>query len=98
MLPTLVFIGSIIAVIVVGLFALHTGPDRAPRGAVSATEALGILLILKAFAAGCSAVTGVEAIANGVPAFKRAARPHRAADRDHARGAARRRCWSGWRC
>ena len=35
-----------------------------------ATEALGIVLILKAFAAGCSAVTGVEAIANGVPAFK----------------------------
>ncbi len=35
-----------------------------------ATEALGILLLLKAFAAGCSAVTGVEAISNGVPAFR----------------------------
>jgi hypothetical protein len=34
------------------------------------TEALGILLVLKAFAAGCSAVTGVEAIANGVPEFR----------------------------
>src|SRR6202011_6120657 len=34
------------------------------------TESLGIVLILKAFAAGCSAVTGVEAIANGVPAFR----------------------------
>jgi len=32
--------------------------------------ALGIVLILKAFAAGCAAVTGVEAIANGVPAFR----------------------------
>ena len=31
---------------------------------------MGIVLILKAFASGCSAVTGVEAIANGVPAFR----------------------------
>ena len=35
-----------------------------------ATEAIGIVLLLKAFAAGCSAVTGIEAIANGVPAFR----------------------------
>jgi amino acid transporter len=34
------------------------------------TETLGILLILRAFAAGCTALTGVEAISNGVPAFK----------------------------
>ena len=33
-------------------------------------EALGILLLLKAFAGGSVALTGVEAIANGVPAFK----------------------------
>ncbi|MGH3855252.1 MAG: amino acid permease, partial [Pseudonocardiaceae bacterium] len=33
-------------------------------------EALGVILVLKAFAAGCSALTGVEAIANGVPAFR----------------------------
>jgi Amino acid permease len=32
---------------------------------------VGILLILKAFASGCSAVTGVEAISNGVPAFRK---------------------------
>jgi hypothetical protein len=37
---------------------------------VHATTALGIVLILKAFAAGCSTVTGVEAIANGAPAFR----------------------------
>lgn len=35
-----------------------------------AETALGVVLILKAFAAGCSAVTGVEAIANGTPAFR----------------------------
>ncbi len=37
---------------------------------ITATEGLGIVLLLKAFASGCSAVTGIEAIANGVPAFK----------------------------
>jgi hypothetical protein len=31
---------------------------------------VGLLLLLKAFSAGCSALTGVEAIANGVPLFK----------------------------
>ena len=40
-------------------------------------ETVGVLLVLKAFSAGCSALTGVEAIANGVPLFKepRAAGP-----------------------
>jgi hypothetical protein len=40
------------------------------RESIKATEGLGIVLVLKAFASGCSAVTGIEAIANGVPAFK----------------------------
>jgi hypothetical protein len=35
-----------------------------------ATEPVGLLLLLKAFSAGCSALTGVEAFANGVPLFK----------------------------
>ena len=43
------------------------GPSLGPS---KPTEALGVVLVLKAFAAGCSAVTGVEAIANGVPAFR----------------------------
>ena len=38
---------------------------------VRISEALGVILILKAFAAGCSALTGIEAIANGVPTFRR---------------------------
>lgn len=42
-----------------------------PRESVAATQGLGMLLILKAFASGCSAMTGVEAISNGVQAFKR---------------------------
>jgi amino acid transporter len=70
MLPTAAFILSILAVLVVG--PLHPRPV-AKIGTpipIRATQALGLVLILKAFAAGCSAVTGVEAIANGVPAFR----------------------------
>src|ERR1700729_1867366 len=37
----------------------------------SATETIGLLLLLRAFASGCSALTGVEAIANAVPSFRR---------------------------
>ena len=43
----------------------------ARRCPIKPAEALGLLLILKAFASGCSAVTGVEAIANGTPAFRK---------------------------
>ncbi|HEY5187943.1 MAG TPA: APC family permease [Solirubrobacteraceae bacterium] len=68
--PAAVFIVSVLAVIAVGLVHPHVeaviGRSEAP---FRATEALGIILILKAFAAGCSAVTGIEAIANSVPAF-----------------------------
>jgi amino acid transporter len=70
--PTLVFIVSVLAVIVVG--PLHSHPVKEIGhylGPIKPTEGLGIVLILKAFAAGCSAVTGVEAIANGVPAFRK---------------------------
>ena len=38
--------------------------------AVGPAESLGLLLLMRAFADGCSAITGVEAISNGVPAFK----------------------------
>ncbi len=70
MLPTVVFIVSILAVIIVGPFHSHPVATIGTALPIHATEALGIVLILKAFAAGCSAVTGVEAIANGVPAFR----------------------------
>ena len=70
MVPAAIFVVSIFGVIVVG--ALHPHPvavigttERFP-----VTESVGIVLLLKAFANGCSAVTGVEAISNGVPAFR----------------------------
>ena len=69
LIPTLVFIGGLYAVVVVGL--IHPLGSAAPRPATPATvSTVGILLVLKAFASGCSALTGVEAIANGTPSFK----------------------------
>ncbi len=69
--PTLLFIVGIFAIIGVGFFQPHPvaviGDDLGP---VHATEALGLVVILKAFSAGCSSLTGVEAIANAVPAFR----------------------------
>jgi amino acid transporter len=68
--PTVAFVVAIFAVIAIGLLRAH------PAVALSATmpqatDTVGMLLILKAFASGCSALTGVEAIANSVPQFRR---------------------------
>ena len=74
--PTYLFIGSALIMIVVGAFrivVLGEGSTYGPTIAsqLSATaEPLSILLILRAFAAGAVALTGTEAIATGVPAFK----------------------------
>ena len=63
------------AVLAIGMF--RSRPTRCrptrrrPRWAPQATEALGILLILRAFASGSVALTGTEAVSNGVPAFKK---------------------------
>ena len=71
LLPTAVFILGIYLVIVAGLFRSHPVPGAGIHAAVpTAAAAVGVLLLLKAFAAGCSALTGVEAIANDVPAFR----------------------------
>jgi amino acid transporter len=67
--PTLLFIVAIAAVIVGGLFRAHPAVVLDHHLGAS-TEAVGILLVLKAFASGCSALTGVEAIANAVPEFR----------------------------
>ena len=73
-IPTYIFIGSALLLILVGLFKsfiiLHH-PVVGQFGPVKALEPLSLFLILKSFAAGCSAMTGVEAISNGVPAFKK---------------------------
>jgi amino acid transporter len=70
--PAALFVISVLAVVVVGPF--HSKPVAvigASSSPIVATKTLGLLLLLKAFANGCTAITGVEAIANGVPAFRR---------------------------
>jgi amino acid transporter len=72
-LPTYVFMGSVILLVVVGVVrtALGDAPhvtDVVPI-AVQA-ETMSLLLLMRAFADGCSAMTGTEAISNGTPAFK----------------------------
>jgi amino acid transporter len=73
-IPTYVYLVSMLAVLAIGIFrfATNTMPDyRAPASwAVPPVETLGILLILRAFASGSVALTGTEAVSNGVPAFK----------------------------
>src|SRR5580658_9523801 len=73
LIPTFVFIVGLLAIIAVGLVhplargVAPVGPSLVPTHAV---ETVSVFLVLKAFSAGCSALTGVEAIANGVPLFK----------------------------
>ncbi len=74
MIPTYAFIVSILIMIAVGFYNQATGNITVNHSvihvATESTEQLGLFLILRAFAQGCTALTGVEAISNGVPAFK----------------------------
>jgi amino acid transporter len=72
--PTYVFVVSMLALIGIGLGRTLLGippqiTDVTPL--VVPTETLSLLLLMRAFADGCSAITGVEAVSNGVPAFRR---------------------------
>ena len=73
LLPTMLFIVGLLAIIAVGLIhplGLHQALPGRSLLTTHGLQTVGILLVLKAFSAGCSALTGVEAIANGVPLFK----------------------------
>ena len=73
-LPTYFFVVSAILLILVGIvksFFIAHQPLIGQFAPVAATEPLTLYLILRSFATGCSAMTGVEAISNGVPAFKK---------------------------
>jgi amino acid transporter len=75
-IPTYVFISIVLILIAVGLFRLITGTlDPAPVHGVPAVESnlqpLTLFLLLRAFASGCAALTGIEAISNGIPAFQK---------------------------
>jgi amino acid transporter len=75
-IPTYGFVFIFLTLVLVGLARLMTGTLGPPavqtipvvgRG----TQALTLFLILRAFASGCTALTGIEAISNGIPAFQK---------------------------
>ena len=76
-IPTYVFIGSVGVMIVTGLVRIALGHAPVASSAQyvlhtqGITQAAVLLLILRAFSSGCSALTGIEAVSNGVQAFRR---------------------------
>ncbi len=76
-IPTYLFLGSAFLMIAIGVFRILVQGDTGPVPTAQVTEALqhttesvGIIVLLRAFASGAVALTGTEAIATGVPAFK----------------------------
>jgi len=75
-IPTFLFVASLLVVIGVGAFRAWSSGGHPtplvipPPPAVATVKYLGIWLLLKTFASGCAAMTGVEAVSNGVMAFE----------------------------
>ncbi len=69
--PVYLFLGSFFSMLAYGFVRLLIdGPTPLAQVAPAAMEPLTLLLILHTFSTGCTALTGVEAISNGVPAFQ----------------------------
>lgn len=70
MIPTYAFIVSIFILILLGFYQQATGHIATTYPKIPVHESLSLFFILRAFSAGCTALTGVEAISDGVLAFK----------------------------
>jgi len=75
MTPTYLFVGTLLGTIAVGIVKTvmaggHPAAVVAPRPLASGTAVLSAWLLLQAFSSGCTAMTGVEAVSNGVKAFR----------------------------
>ncbi|MFV0459186.1 MAG: APC family permease [Actinomycetales bacterium] len=81
-IPTYIFMIVILAMAAIGIVRMVTGNlplvesarftvESEPQYSGGLATAVGVFLLLRAFSSGCAALTGVEAISNGVPAFKR---------------------------
>jgi amino acid transporter len=75
LLPTYLFLGSLLVVISLGAFRAvmaggHPVPVVAPPHLPAGTSLLTLWVLAKVFASGCTAMTGVEAVSNGVNAFR----------------------------
>jgi amino acid transporter len=73
--PTYLFVGTLLITLVAGVLRVflsggHPTPAAVLPPPLPATQALSYWLLLKAFASGCTALTGVEAVSNGVKAFR----------------------------
>jgi amino acid transporter len=78
--PTYLFVGTLVVVIVIGVYKVVASGGH-PLAVVSLAQAetrqaaslqiVGVWILVKAFASGCTALTGVEAVSNGVQAFKK---------------------------
>jgi amino acid transporter len=72
-LPTYFFVVSLLTVIAVGAWRALSGtvePVQVPNPIEPTGQTVTLFLLLTAFSNGCTAMTGVEAVSNGVPAFK----------------------------
>jgi amino acid transporter len=76
--PTYLFVGTLAVVIVIGLYKVVRSGGHpvaavtSPAGhETAALQAVGLWILVKAFASGCTALTGVEAVSNGVQAFRK---------------------------
>lgn len=76
LIPTYLFLATLLAIIAIGLFRTFTSgghpavvvaPPKLPPAVISAA---GWFLLLRVFSSGCTAMTGVEAVSNGVMAFR----------------------------
>lgn len=82
--PTFLFVGTLLAVIAVGVFkTIHSGGHPVaiatiPPAIPATVKYVTVWLMLKTFASGCAAMTGVEAVSNGVMAFREPNRTRRA--------------------
>jgi amino acid transporter len=74
-IPTYVFVASFGAILAIGIYRAlmsggHPEPIVSPPPLGTATQAASLWLLLRAFASGCTAMTGVEAVSNGMSAFR----------------------------
>jgi amino acid transporter len=73
-IPTYGFVVVVLTLLVVGFVKVATGHPQAPSAHLPLAhtgQAVVALLLLRAFASGCTALTGVEAVSNGVPSFRK---------------------------
>ena len=77
-LPTYLFVGTLALTLIIGLIRAavsggHPHPLEAPPAVPVATAGVSLWLLMRSFANGCTAMTGVEAISNGISAFSKPA-------------------------